>query len=62
MEEPNGEQSALVILDGASSHKVEGGLFFAACARNNIDVAIIPASCTDEIQFMDVVVNEKFKK
>ena len=47
--------------DGAGSHKVEGGLFFAACARNNIDVAIIPASCTDEIQLMDVVVNAKFK-
>ena len=58
---PNGEQRALFILDGAGSDKVEGGLFFAACARNNIDVAIIPASCTDEIQLMDVVVNAKFK-
>ena len=44
---PNGEQRALFILDGAGSHKVEGGLFFAAC--------------TDEIQLMDVVVNAKFK-
>ena len=43
------------------SHKVESGLFFVACARNNIDVAIIPASCTDQIQLMDVVVNAKFK-
>ena len=58
---PDGKQRALFILDGAGSHKVEGGLFFAACARNNIDVAIIPASCTDEIQLMDVVVNAKFK-
>ena len=55
------ENRALFILDGVGSHKVESGLFFAACARNNIDVAIIPASCTDEIQLMDVVVNAKFK-
>ena len=58
---PDGEQRALFILDGAGSHKVEGGLFFAACARNNIDIAIIPASCTDEIQLMHVIVNAKFK-
>ena len=57
----NGTQRTLFILDGAGSHRVEGGLFFAACARHNIDVAIIPASCTDEIQLMDVVVNAKFK-
>ena len=55
------ENRALFILYGVGSHKVESGLFFAACARNNIDVAIIPVSCTDEIQLMDVVVNAKFK-
>ena len=49
----------LFIFDGAGSHRVEGGLFLAACKRNNIDVAVIPASCTDEIQLMDVVVNAK---
>ena len=48
---PDGKQRALFILDGACSHKVEGALFTAACARNNIEVAIIPASsCTNEIQ------------
>ena len=46
---PDGKQRALFILDGACSHRVEGALFTAACARNNIDVAIIPASCTNEI-------------
>ena len=56
-----GTQRALFIIDGAGSHRVEVGLFFAAFKRNNIDVAVIPASCTDEIQLMDVVVNAKFK-
>ena len=56
----DGKQMSLFILDGAGSHKVEDGLFFAARARNNIDVAIIPVFCTDEIQLMDVVVNAKF--
>ena len=49
----------LFILDGAGSQRVEGRLFFAA--RHNIDIATIPASCTDEIQLMDVIVNAKFK-
>ena len=52
----NRTQMTLFILDGA-----EGGLFFAACVCHNIGIAIIPASCTDEIQLMDVVVNAKFK-
>ena len=56
---PDEKQRALFILEGACSHRVEGALFTAACARNNIDVAIIPASCTNEIQFKDVV-NAKF--
>ena len=56
---PDGKQRALFILDGACSHRVEGALFTAACARNNIDVAIIPASCTNEIQLKELV-NAKF--
>ena len=54
-----GKWRALFIVDEAGSHK--GPLFRAACARNNIDLAVIPASCTDEIQLMDVVLNGKFK-
>ena len=49
----------LWIIDGASSHKTEA--LKAICKRNNIDLAIIPASCTDEIQLMDVAVNYVFK-
>ena len=56
---PDGKQRALFILDGACSHMVEGALFTAACARNNIEVAIIPASCTNEIQLKELV-NAKF--
>ena len=54
-----GKLRALFIVDGAGSHK--GPLFKAACARNNIDLAVIPASCTDEIQLIDVAVNKPFK-
>ena len=55
---PNGRRT-LFIVDGAGSHK--GPLFKAACRRNNIDLAVIPASCTDEIQLIDVAVNSEFK-
>ena len=56
-----GTRRALFILDAAGSHRVRGGLFFAACKHDNVDIAIIPASCTDEIQLMDLVMNAKFK-
>ena len=55
---PNGRRT-LFIVDGAGSHK--GPLFKGACKRNNIDLAVIPASCTDEIQLIDVAVNSEFK-
>ena len=58
----NGTKRTLFIIDAAAaSHKVVGCLFFAACKLNKIDLVIIPASCTDEIQLMDVVVNAKYK-
>ena len=53
--ERNGTKRTLFIIDGAGSHKVVDDLFFV------IDIAIIPAPCTDEIQLMDVVVNAKYK-
>ena len=34
-------------IDGVGSHRVEGGLFFAACKRDTVN---IPASCTDEMK------------
>ena len=55
---PRGRRT-LFIVDGAGSHK--GPLFKATCKRNNIDLAVIPASCTDEIQLIDVAVNGEFK-
>ena len=51
----NETKRTLFIIDGAGSHKVVDDLFFV------IDIAIIPAPCTDEIQLMDVVVNAKYK-
>jgi len=54
-----GKRRTLFIVDGAGSHK--GSLFKSACRKNNIDLAVIPASCTDEIQLVDVAVNKPFK-
>ena len=54
------------IQDGALSLRAlfilsQTSVDFFCPPTNNIDLAIIPASCTDEIQLMDVVVNGKFK-
>ena len=57
----NGTKRTLFIIDGAGSHKVADGLFFADFKLNKIDIAIISAPCTDEIQLMDVVVNATYK-
>ena len=51
----NETKRTLFIIDGAGSHKVVDDLFFV------IDIAIIPAPCTDEIQLMDVVVDAKYE-
>lgn len=55
---PGGDPS-LFIVDGAGSHK--GELFKKACRANNIHLAIIPSSCTDLIQLIDVRVGAPFK-
>lgn len=54
------KQHALCIFDVYAAHR--GEQFLNKLQKNNIHVVFVPASCTDQLQPLDLAINGLFKK
>lgn len=54
------KQHALCIFDVYAAHR--GEQFLNKLQKNNIHVVFVPASCTDQLQPLDLAINGPFKK
>lgn len=54
------KQHALCIFDVYAAHR--GEQFLNKLQKNNMHVVFVPASCTDQLQLLDLAINAPFKK